>query len=527
MLGVDGLPSLDVPAIAELARHRQWVLWRLVTRPGQAKPTKSPVRPDGRPAATTQPATWTSYDAAVRAHVGQAAGKTDGIGFVFRAEDPYTGVDLDGAIAADGTLADWADEIVVRLDSFTETSPSGRGLHVIVRGALPAGRRRFGPVELYDWGRYFTMTGAVHGGRDAIMERGEVLAALHAELCARHGETDGAVPDGAIKLPPLTDEDSPPAEKLTALLENSLKFRQSWRHTRKDMADQSLSSFDLSLAIFAVEAEWSDVEIAKLIVAHRRKYGETGKGHRPDYLCRTIARARSAIASRTPEPEVIATASLEEAAERGQKEALSEISARLGVQIDGAIKRGDDPAWYYLVIADRLFLIGRAGALMSQSAVAERLYEAIGRAPLPVKPTVWVRMINLLSTVMTHEPLPEADAIPAMLDRVVGYVETSAFDEENWKTAVPASAPFYRNGHAYLNVEGLHRELAQTERISRNSLVHKLRQAGFKSQGISVRIKEGGKEKLYHRKYHFIEREILFKANGPASSLTLGDDDDV
>ena len=118
-----------------------------------------------------------------RASALDAAPRYSGVGYVFAFSDPYTGIDLDGCLDADGQIADWAAAIVTRLDSYTELSPSGRGLHVIVRAALPPGGRRKGPIELYDCGRYFTMTAdPLPGTREEIAERQREIAALHAEL---------------------------------------------------------------------------------------------------------------------------------------------------------------------------------------------------------------------------------------------------------------------------------------------------------------------------------------------------------
>jgi primase-polymerase (primpol)-like protein len=84
----------------------------------------------------------------------------DGVGFVFTTADPYTGIDLDHCRTNEGDLEPWAAAIVERLHSFTEWSPSGEGLHILVKASLPecAGRRTSG-IEIYSSGRYFTITG--------------------------------------------------------------------------------------------------------------------------------------------------------------------------------------------------------------------------------------------------------------------------------------------------------------------------------------------------------------------------------
>ncbi|HSP96544.1 MAG TPA: hypothetical protein VL049_04785, partial [Candidatus Dormibacteraeota bacterium] len=59
-----------------------------------------------------------------------------GVGFVFHAMlNPFAGIDLDGARdPATGVLAPWAQSIVAACDSYTEVSPSGTGVKIIVRG---------------------------------------------------------------------------------------------------------------------------------------------------------------------------------------------------------------------------------------------------------------------------------------------------------------------------------------------------------------------------------------------------------
>ena len=58
--------------------------------------------------------------------------RADGVGFVFT-DTEYTGVDLDGCLI-DGKPTAEARQIIDALKSYTEKSPSGTGLHIIVKG---------------------------------------------------------------------------------------------------------------------------------------------------------------------------------------------------------------------------------------------------------------------------------------------------------------------------------------------------------------------------------------------------------
>ena len=162
-----------------LKRLARWLLWRAEQRNG--KLTKVPCRADGTRASSTDPSTWMAFEQAAAVF---ERGGFSGIGFVFNG-DGIIGVDLDHAIDDAGKLEPWAAGIVRRLDSYTEVSPSGRGLHVIVRAAMPAGGNRRGAVEIYASGRYFTMTGNRWEGTPPTMEsRDAELAEVHAEHVA-------------------------------------------------------------------------------------------------------------------------------------------------------------------------------------------------------------------------------------------------------------------------------------------------------------------------------------------------------
>ena len=92
----------------------------------------------------------------------------------------------------------------------------------------------------------------------------------------------------------------PPAAKLHALLQ-SPRALDSWEHNRLDFADQSPSTYDLSLAAMAVRAQWSDQEIVDLMIACRR-HNQCRPKLRADYFRRTLTRARLDDSTSAAEP---------------------------------------------------------------------------------------------------------------------------------------------------------------------------------------------------------------------------------
>lgn len=140
----------------ELKKRPQWVCWRYALD-SKGRWTKHPYDPrTGRMASHSDLMTWNGFETVYEAY---EVGRYDGVGFVFCSGDPYTGVDLDGCRDPEtGEVEAWAAEIVQHLDSYTELSPSGKGLHIIVKGKAPKALK-LPYIEMYSIERFFTMTG--------------------------------------------------------------------------------------------------------------------------------------------------------------------------------------------------------------------------------------------------------------------------------------------------------------------------------------------------------------------------------
>ena len=163
----------------ELIQYKQWVLWRKTEVNGRV--TKIPISPwTGKAAASDRPRTWSSYrHARYACHQHQC----DGVGFVFTDADPFCGIDLDHCRDNDGTIAPAALDWIKRFGSYAEISPSGTGVHIFIKAKLPGSGRRTGKVEVYDSGRYFTITGTrVSETPLAILNRQDVLDQFCPEL---------------------------------------------------------------------------------------------------------------------------------------------------------------------------------------------------------------------------------------------------------------------------------------------------------------------------------------------------------
>ena len=153
-------PNLLKP-IAELIPHElkdwdQWVCWKAEYK--NSKWTKVPYNPNnGRKAKSNDPSTWGSFELAYRRY-GQNG--YDGIGYMLSNDDPFTGFDFDHCRNPETEEIELkVKEYIDRLNSYTEISPSGKGIRIFVKAELPEGRRKNGNIEVYNSGRYLTLTG--------------------------------------------------------------------------------------------------------------------------------------------------------------------------------------------------------------------------------------------------------------------------------------------------------------------------------------------------------------------------------
>lgn len=160
----------------QLKAFPRWVTYKIEHKDGRK--TKIPYNPNtGERAKAGQPRTWGRFEEAVSA---LNTGKYDGIGFEFH-KDGFVGIDFDNCIE-NGVLNEWVSSWVARFNSYVEYSPSGTGVHIICEGYLPDKAIKRPEAEMYDCGRFFTVTGKEYGLTRPLREAQEAINALYEEI---------------------------------------------------------------------------------------------------------------------------------------------------------------------------------------------------------------------------------------------------------------------------------------------------------------------------------------------------------
>jgi len=157
--------------------YPRWVAWEYVERNG--KRIKMPRSVNGGVGSVSDPRTWgTKEEAKARGgnHIGYVLGNVPDQG------EYICGIDLDGCLV-DGEVRDEVSrEILRRFDTYSEVSPSGRGIHLLFtvqvedvqslglsgRHTIRAGRGGHDEIALDVSGRYYTVTGKIYDGRRTV-----------------------------------------------------------------------------------------------------------------------------------------------------------------------------------------------------------------------------------------------------------------------------------------------------------------------------------------------------------------------
>jgi uncharacterized protein (DUF927 family) len=270
----------------ELKLRQQWVNWKIGKIKANGRFKKVPIDPaTGMGVDGDDPCNWHTFDEVVADY---CAGVGDGIAFVFSADDPFIGIDLDGCRDAEsGTINEVAGEIIARARCYWEVSPSETGVKGIGEAVFPEGYSNSGllpdgtGIEVYDRRRMFALTGAVLDGHTEIGQiQGNVddlcsryLRRITTELIGYESEPRvGLAPDFDLGLISELTDDELISEICAA--KNGAEFEHLWRGGNCD----DVSGGDLLVAQRLSSYTHGDVDRIKQMMLssprRRKKYTE-------------------------------------------------------------------------------------------------------------------------------------------------------------------------------------------------------------------------------------------------------------
>jgi hypothetical protein len=161
--------------VAALGQNVQWVNFKLIEKDG--KLTKIPYFKGNRKASSTNPNTWKTYAEASKDYANTANGFS-GVGIIFTPAKTLLGIDIDHVLDENGKVfgehKDEIEKLISEADTYTEISPSGTGLHLLllVPEGLPLVANRQSPFEAYTSGRFFTVTEKPYGSEKPVRSVG-------------------------------------------------------------------------------------------------------------------------------------------------------------------------------------------------------------------------------------------------------------------------------------------------------------------------------------------------------------------
>lgn len=164
-----GLPTKTGSIPDYLKRNARWCVYQAVPRK-EGKVDKIPLSPvNGYRISTAAPDHWGTFEQAEKAL--ETNPKANGLGILVE-NNGLVCVDLDNCVMAGGDYSARVKGIVDSLNSYTEFSPSGKGLRILIAGNQPPSDvlNSDAGVEIYSGHapRFVTITGLTLKGKDKI-----------------------------------------------------------------------------------------------------------------------------------------------------------------------------------------------------------------------------------------------------------------------------------------------------------------------------------------------------------------------
>lgn len=279
---------MNSEAFAPFKNRKQFVSWTL-TEEGK----KMPLNPHtGKAAKADDVSTWGDWGEAqnINGNIGIELGF--GLG----------GIDIDHCINSDGSLSDIAADIVNTMNSYTEYSPSGKGLHILFTyekmldfGGDKEGRRdsKIG-LELYQGKHFLTVTGKPFGEEKPIAERTAEMTAIYEKYLKKDTQPQNHV-DTKHKPKPVIETKHYDNSRLISAMFNSKEGAKIQRLFNGDISGYGSQS-EADLALMNYCAFWCRCDSSRMLsVFSESKLAQREKWNRSDYRSGIIGEAIAGI----------------------------------------------------------------------------------------------------------------------------------------------------------------------------------------------------------------------------------------
>lgn len=309
------MKTAQIPA--SLKNRKQWLCWKWSERDG--KRTKIPVDPQTNKATTAPEAAWPFGECTV------AVAKRGLAGIGISLKEGLVGIDYDHVLDSDGEIKPEYARIAAEIDavgSYTEVSPSGEGLHVLVQcNDIPADWTRvkdpdtYPELEFYHKDRYFTVTGErwKHSPAEEVATvPAETLRPIYARVSGAAKKTQQKDTEGGEKKnpeqvpstcepprPQKTASESEVVYKLNRQAKTDAKLAGLWAGKWAELGYPSQSEADAALMVYLADLTDCNATLMTRVFL-QSGLGKREKAQRPDYLQRT---AESACKRVAPHPK--------------------------------------------------------------------------------------------------------------------------------------------------------------------------------------------------------------------------------
>lgn len=278
---------------APLYNDARWILWSDANVNGRAvKLPRAPwVTGDKTVVDPTDPINHTDYSVAKE----YALMHNDlDMGIVFTKDGPFAGVDIDNCIGENRQLSKFSQKIIEKLKSYTEISPSGKGIHIIVRVGdkedLKAVKNSELGLEIYPYDRYFTFTSDVLLGSPSYVPfRTEELMKLVEDFGTKK-EIEYTPPSNNTQhIPLLSDDEIIMKAKMS---KGGDKFQRLWDGDTSDYNTHS----EADQALLTILAFWTGGDRIQMerLFSRSSLYREKWS-NRKDYRIRSINEALNTV----------------------------------------------------------------------------------------------------------------------------------------------------------------------------------------------------------------------------------------